>query len=80
MKVLQSNWMIVIFLSLIFVVISEVIIYEMNVMMSFAKLNFTDFVEMRLLPTTVLNLVFMIVFFYPLQRLILRFSLPGEDE
>ena len=45
MKVLQSNWMIVIFLSIIFVAISEVILYEMNVMMSFATLNFTEFTE-----------------------------------
>jgi rod shape-determining protein MreD len=80
MKVLQSNWMIVILLSLVFVGISEVIIYEMNVMMSFAKLNFTEFAKLRLLPTASLNFVFLIVFFYPLQKLIRKFSLPVEDE
>ena len=80
MKVLQSNWMIVIFLSIIFVAISEVILYEMNVMMSFATLNFTEFTEMRLLPTVGLNLVFIVAFFYPFKRLIRSFSVPNETE
>ncbi len=80
LKVLQANWFIVIVLSLLFVVISELIIYEMNVMMSFAKLTFSEFVDMRLVPTTVLNFVFISVFFYPFKRLIQKFSLPREVE
>jgi rod shape-determining protein MreD len=80
LKILQTNWFIVIVLSLIFVVISELIIYEMNVMMSFAKLNFSEFVDLRLVPTTILNFVFICVFYYPFKRLILHFSLPREVE
>lgn len=80
MKVLQSNWIIVILVSLIFVAIAEVILYEMNLIMSFATLNFTEFVEMRLLPTASLNLAFIIVFLYPFKRLILNFSVPNEVE
>lgn len=80
MKVLQSNWIIVILLMLFFVMIAEVILYEMNVIMSFAHFNFTEFLEMRLLPTAVLNLAFIVVSFIPLKRLILKFSLPNEVE
>lgn len=80
LKVLQSNWIIVICLSLIFVGIAEVVIYEMNVIMSFAKLTFSEFAVRRLLPTMGLNLVFILVFFYPLHKLILKFSPQGEGK
>jgi rod shape-determining protein MreD len=80
MKVLQSNWMIIVVVTLVFVVISEVIIYEMNVIMSFATLNFTGFLGRRLLPTALLNIVFILVFFYPLQRLIQKLAPQGEAE
>lgn len=80
MKVLQSNWIIVILLTLIFVVIAEFILYGMNTMMSFAHLSFTEFLKIRLLPTICLNLVFIVVFFNPFKSLILKYSLPNDVE
>ena len=80
MKVLQTNWMIVIVLLLLFVGIAEVILYELNVIMSFATLRFAEFAERRLLPTAILNAVFIIFFFSPLQKFIQHFTPQGEVE
>lgn len=80
MKVLQSNWMIVMVLLFLFVGIAEVILYELNVLMSFATFHFSVFAERRLLPTALLNSVFILFFFYPLQKFIRHFTPQGEVE
>ncbi|MFJ8245664.1 rod shape-determining protein MreD [Peribacillus asahii] len=80
MKVLQSNWLIIIVVSTVFIAISEMIVYEMNVIMSFAALTFAEFAERRLWPTALLNLVFIIASYYPIQKLIRKIVTKSEME
>lgn len=80
MKVLQSNWLIVIVVFTVFIAISEMIVYEMNVIMSFAKVTFAEFAERRLWPTLMLNLAFIVVSYYPIQKLIRKVVTKSEIE
>lgn len=80
MKVLQSNLIIVTFISFLFVGIYEIVIYEMYYIMSFADVSFIEFTKLRLLPTMLLNLIFTILCCYPLKKLVVKLVPIGDVE
>lgn len=68
MKVLQSNIFISSILTVIGVCLLELGIYEMNFIIHMTEMPFSKFIELRLFPTSILNLALTIVFAYPLKR------------
>lgn len=80
MKVLQNNILIACLTALVFTAVVEGVSYQMNVILGFADMGFGEFAERRLVPTLILNLVFIIISCYPLKRLIEKLDLQGEME
>lgn len=74
MKVLQSNLLIAIFVSVFYVGLLELVDYQMNVLIHFAKMSYQEFAQMRLIPTLLLNLAFIIIFSFPLRQLVEKFE------
>ena len=64
MKVLQINLGIVSSVCLLAISVLEIIVYEVNLLIGFTSLTFIEFAQMRLLPTLILNLIFLILFGY----------------
>ncbi|WP_110927087.1 rod shape-determining protein MreD [Bacillus massiliglaciei] len=80
MRVLHMNLWVVCLVSLFFVGVIELVSYEINVVLSFTAMNFGEFLTSRLLPTLLLNFVFILLFCYPLKRLMERLDLRREAE
>ncbi|RFU65871.1 rod shape-determining protein MreD [Peribacillus glennii] len=74
MKVLQSNLLVAIFVTAFFVGLLEVADYQMNVLIHFADMGYQKFAEIRLLPTLLLNLAFIILFAFPLRQLVEKYE------
>lgn len=68
MKVLQNNLLIMTIVTLIGIALLEVGVYYMNFLIHQTGMNFSTFLNDRLLPTIILNLVLTIIFAYPLKR------------
>ncbi|NMD70550.1 rod shape-determining protein MreD [Bacillus sp. DNRA2] len=68
MKVLQTNLIIVTFVTLIGVALLEVSVYYMSFLIHRTDMVFSTFLHDRLIPTIILNLVLTIIFAYPLKR------------
>ncbi|HAQ08595.1 MAG TPA: rod shape-determining protein MreD [Bacillus bacterium] len=64
MRVLQTNIMIVSVLSLIGIAFLEIGAYEMMYLIKVTELNFSSFVSIRLIPTLILNLSFIVLAAY----------------
>lgn len=69
MRFLQSNLVVSIIVSIIAVALLELGVYEVNFLIKVTDMNFTDFIQLRFIPTLILNLLFAILFAYPLKRL-----------
>ncbi|CAH0132644.1 Rod shape-determining protein MreD [Peribacillus sp. Bi96] len=80
MKILQNNILIAVLTALFFTAILEVVVFQMNIILSFADMGFGEYMERRLLPTILLNLVFIIISCYPLKRIIEKLDLQGETD
>ena len=80
MKILQNNILIACLTALISTAVLEVVIFQMNIILSFADMGFSEFAERRLIPTLLLNLAFIIISCYPLKRMIEKLDLQGETE
>jgi len=80
MKILQNNILIACLTALLFTAVLEVVIFQMNIILSFADMGFGEFAERRLIPTLLLNLAFIIISCYPLKRMIEMLDLQGETE
>ena len=80
MRVLQSNLLVTILTSLVFIMLLEVIVYQINILIGFAHMEFNAFLKIRLVPTLLLNLAFLIVFSYPLKRMIEKQELESAGE
>ncbi|MCK1991707.1 rod shape-determining protein MreD [Peribacillus muralis] len=80
MKILQNNVLIACLTAFVFTAVLEVVIFQMNTILSFAEMPFGEFAERRLLPTLLLNLVFIVVSCYPLKRIFEKLDLQGEAE
>ncbi|MDQ0219370.1 rod shape-determining protein MreD [Peribacillus cavernae] len=74
MKVLQANLLIAIFVSVFFVGILEVVVYQLNVLINFAKIGYPEFANTRLLPTLLLNLAFIVILSFPLRRMVEKYE------
>ncbi|RFU71583.1 rod shape-determining protein MreD [Peribacillus saganii] len=80
MKVLQTNLFIVLIVSVLFIALLEVAIFEVNVILHFAEMSFSEFVEVRLLPTLILNLAFTILAAFPLKLQMEKFELETRED
>lgn len=78
MKVLQVNLAIVSFVSLLAISVLEVIVFEINTLIGFSSLTFMDFARLRLLPSLVLNLLFLILFAYFLAKWIRKWTVEED--
>lgn len=74
MKVLQNNIFMVSLISLVTVVLLEFIMYGVNYILGFANETLQEFMMIRLLPTLLLNLVFIIIFAYPFKQLFVKYA------
>lgn len=69
MRILQTNLIMSIIVSIVTVTLLELGVYEMNFLIKVTNMNFPDFIQLRLMPTLILNLIFAILFAYPFKRL-----------
>lgn len=68
MKVLQSNIFIAALVILFNLALVEFLVYELNILINHVTMTMVDFLNRRLLPTLVVNLIFFIIFSYPLKK------------
>jgi rod shape-determining protein MreD len=68
MKLLQSNIFVALIVTLIGVTLLELGVYEMNFLIGITEMNFTSFLNVRLLPTLILNLIFIAIVAFPLKK------------
>lgn len=68
LRILQSNILIISVLSLLGIALLEVGAYEMMHLIHVTTLDFSAYVKIRLVPTLVLNLAFIILAAYPFKR------------
>ena len=78
MKVLQVNLGIVSTVSLLAISVLEIIVFELNSLIGFASLSFIDFAKMRLLPSLILNSVFLILFGYLFAKWIKKWTVEED--
>ena len=67
-RVLQTNVLVVSLLSLIGIALLETGVYQMMHLIKITDLDFTAYVKIRLVPTLILNLAFIVVAAYPFKR------------
>lgn len=68
MKVLQTNIIIVSFVALVGVTLVELSSYEMNFLIHQTEMDFSSYISLRLLPTLLLNLIFIVIVAYPFKK------------
>jgi rod shape-determining protein MreD len=68
MKILQSNIIIATIMILLGIAFLEILVYEMNYLIHITGIPFSQFINMRLLPTLIINFIFLIIFVYPLKK------------
>lgn len=68
MKLLQTNIFVVSIVTLMGVTLLELGVYEMNLLIGMTNMNFTSFLNARLLPTLGLNGIFIIIAAFPLKK------------
>ena len=74
MKALQANVVILTFVSALAIALLEFAVYQMNIFIKITNMEFLMFVEKRLLPTLILNLILTIIIGYPLKRLFEKYK------
>ncbi|KQL53403.1 rod shape-determining protein MreD [Heyndrickxia shackletonii] len=80
MKVLQANLFVAAIVMLVDVAIAEFIVYGLNILILKTTMSAIDFINVRLIPTLILNLVFYIIIFYPLRKCLVRLKKEVLDE
>lgn len=80
MRILQSNLLVTVLTSLLFITLLELIVYQINILIGFAQIEINTFLKVRLVPTLLLNLAFLVVFSYPLKRMIEKQKLESDGE
>jgi rod shape-determining protein MreD len=68
MKILQTNIIIVPFVVLLGIAVLELAVYEMNFLIKITDMAFTQFINQRLIPTLILNFIFIIFMIFPLKK------------
>ncbi|CAM3823416.1 rod shape-determining protein MreD [Mesobacillus zeae] len=74
MRILQTNVVVVSAVSLIGIALLEVGVYEMNLLIHITNMDFSNFVSVRLFPTLVLNMAFLVLAAYPFKRQFEKFA------
>nr|WP_197969859.1 rod shape-determining protein MreD [Mesobacillus harenae] len=74
MKALQTNIVIVSLVSLLGIAVLEIGVYEILYLIHRTNMEFSAFATLRLYPTLLLNLVFIIIAAYPLRRRFERYA------
>lgn len=72
MKILQTNIFIAGLVTILNVAIVEFLVYELNILIEHISMSMMTFLNIRLLPTLVVNLIFFVIFSYPLKKLMER--------
>lgn len=80
MKILQSNLLISGLVTLLFIAVIETAVYQLNILLGFTSVDYRDFSMLRLVPTLLLNLVFIVITAYPLRRTIESLRVESEGE
>jgi rod shape-determining protein MreD len=68
MRILQTNIILVSFVAILGVGFLELGVYEMNFLIGRTDMIFASFMDIRLVPTLILNLIFIILISYPLRK------------
>jgi rod shape-determining protein MreD len=68
MKILQANIVIATFVVLFGIALLELVVYEMNFLIHITTMEFPQFINLRLVPTLIVNFVFLIILVYPLKK------------
>ncbi len=74
MKILQSNIFVTSFVSLFGVALLELGVYEMNFLIQLTDMGFSDYMNLRLFPTLLLNLIFIMIIAFPLKKYLESFA------
>jgi rod shape-determining protein MreD len=74
MKAIQVNLMTVSIVSLFGIALLEAAVFEINQLIGFTNMDFVSFLSLRLLPTLILNAIFIIIAAYPLKRQFEKFA------
>lgn len=80
MGVLQSNLVVVSLVSILGVCLLELGAYEFNFIINMTDMDFQSFLRLRLFPTFLLNLAFIILFAYPLKRFFEKYRAELEKD
>lgn len=80
MKVLQANLFVSAIVTLVDIAIAEFIVYGLNILILKTTMPAIDFVNLRLIPTLILNIVFYFIIFYPVRKYLLRVKKQVLDE
>ncbi|WP_082892659.1 rod shape-determining protein MreD [Rossellomorea aquimaris] len=71
-KVLHNNLFVLGLITIVNVSVLELLVYEINLIIQRTDLMFMEFVDWRLWPTLVLNVIFYIVVSFPIRNFLLR--------
>ncbi len=69
-RILQTNIFVISLLSLIGIVALEFCVYGVNLAIGIASLSVEQFLQVRVLPTILLNSIFLLIFAYPFKKLL----------
>ncbi|MBU8879555.1 rod shape-determining protein MreD [Bacillus sp. FJAT-29790] len=79
LKILQTNIVMVSFVAIIGVMLLELGAYEMNFLIHRTHMDFSSYLSLRLLPTSLLNVIFIIVASLPLKKHLEKFAIDLDD-
>ena len=74
MKILQSNIIMICIVALLSVALLELGVYEMNFLIGRTDMPFSDYIDNRLIPTLLLNLIFIFIVAFPLKKYMDNFA------
>nr|WP_239094148.1 rod shape-determining protein MreD [Bacillus sp. B15-48] len=68
MKIIQTNIILVSFASILCIALLEMSVYVLNLLIHITNISFSAFLDMRLIPTLILNVIFVLLTAYPIKR------------
>ncbi|WP_243297463.1 rod shape-determining protein MreD [Bacillus litorisediminis] len=80
MKLFHHHLLLVIFVTLLGIAGLEFFVYELNLLLQVTDINIETFVHQRLLPTIFMNGIFLLLFSFPLKKLLLYLQAKILDE
>jgi rod shape-determining protein MreD len=80
MKVFHQHWLIACFLSLLSITVLELYVYGIQLLIGRTGMPFQAFCLQRLWPTLLLNVVFLILFSYPLKQRLVKIKRLEREE